>query len=311
MTRLSLICSAAPLASALALLPSSAFAAVGFGALPQHIATAAASMGQCDTAFVPAAGNVQMISAPAALNKASAILGGRASRLEQITREQAGLVPAAAIPGPGQSSAQSAPGVPSCNRLVLPSATPSSMERGPAKPLLGGDDFLASKRLRIQRTSFDAAWDRVQRQGLSQGAVAELSRMSSGRANLALVAAVNAWANARIRYVEDKVLYGKADYWASAQTTLQRRAGDCEDIAITKLQLLAALGVPRSDMFLTVARDLARNADHAMLVVKLDGRNWLLDNATSEVLDATRSYDYRPIMSFSTSGKWLHGYSGL
>ena len=180
-----------------------------------------------------------------------------------------------------------------------------------ATPLQGDDDFLASKRLRIKRTSFDAAWARVQRQSLSRATVAELSRMSSSRTNLALVTAVNAWANARIRYVEDSVLYGKADYWAGANTTLRRRAGDCEDIAIAKLQLLATLGVPRSDMYLTVARDLVRNADHAMLVVKLDGRNWLLDNATSEVLDASKSYDYRPIMSFSMTGKWLHGYSGL
>jgi predicted transglutaminase-like cysteine proteinase len=74
------------------------------------------------------------------------------------------------------------------------------------------------------------------------------------------------------------------------------------------MQLLGAIGVPASDMYLTIARDLARNADHAMLVVRLDGRFWLLDNATDELLDASRSYDYRPILSYNSQGKWLHGY---
>ncbi len=69
------------------------------------------------------------------------------------------------------------------------------------------------------------------------------------------------------------------------------------------MQLLAALGIAQSDMYLTIARDLVRNSDHALLVVSLDGRNWLLDNATNEVLDASQSYDYRPILSFSGSNK--------
>jgi len=30
---------------------------------------------------------------------------------------------------------------------------------------------------------------------------------------------------------------------------------------------------------------------------------------TDKLLDGAMSYDYRPIMSFSASGKWLHGYT--
>jgi predicted transglutaminase-like cysteine proteinase len=61
-------------------------------------------------------------------------------------------------------------------------------------------------------------------------------------------------------------------------------------------------------MYLTIARDLARNADHALLIVKQDGRYWVLDNSTNQLLDARESNDYRPILSYSSSGKWLHGY---
>jgi predicted transglutaminase-like cysteine proteinase len=143
--------------------------------------------------------------------------------------------------------------------------------------------------------------------GVSRTLAGSLARGVPG-GGVARVTAVNSWTNAHVRYVEDQALYGKADYWAGAQTTLRRRAGDCEDIAIVKMQLLSALGVARSDMYLTIARDLARNADHALLVVKQDGKYWLLDNATDQLLDASQSYDYRPILSYSAGGKWLHGY---
>ena len=36
-----------------------------------------------------------------------------------------------------------------------------------------------------------------------------------------MIAAVNAWSNARIRYVEDKQLYGQVDHWATANATLR------------------------------------------------------------------------------------------
>ena len=64
-------------------------------------------------------------------------------------------------------------------------------------------------------------------------------------------------------------------------------------------------------MFLVIARDLARNADHAVLVVRQDGRHWLLDNATDRLLDASGSFDYRPIMSFSSSRSGSTGTRNL
>lgn len=178
----------------------------------------------------------------------------------------------------------------------------------PGRTPLGSNDFLASKRLPVSRTTFDAAWGRVQGGALPKS----MLRRAFGNGDQAVtrdrIAAINSWTNKTVRYVEDRDLYGQADYWASARTTLKRRAGDCEDIAIAKMQLLAAMGVPRSDMYLTIARDLARNADHAMLVVKFEGEHLLLDNATNTLLDASQSYDYRPILSFNTAQTWLHGY---
>lgn len=242
-----------------------------------------------------------------ASSKTSAILGGAPSKLELISSQQ-GAQPARSSPGLAGNRLEPAAGGVHCQQLArLRSAAPftGAVARTPANP----DNFLGSARLPLRRTSFDAQWDRVRTVGLSSGALSSLAAVRTGTPDRATLAAVNAWSNRQVRYQEDRDLFGQADYWATASSTLRRGAGDCEDIAIVKMQALAALGVPRSDMYLTIARDTVRNADHALLVVRLEGKYWLLDNATDTPLDAAVSYDYRPIMSFSTSGKWLHGYA--
>ena len=280
-----------------AALPSSAHAAT-LGSLPLALAAAASlEQGQCATAALPAAGEAR----PAiVMSKASAILGGQVSQLELMRRQQAGLAapPAPALPGADLVPRSGG----ECAMFVRPEADFAAMRPGLGARALGSDDFLASKRLVVRRTGFDAQWERVRK-----GRVA-ITGLTSGAPNRTAIAGINSWANARIRYVEDRQLYGKSDYWADARTTLKRGAGDCEDIAVLKLALLVGAGVRREDIYLTVARDLARNADHALLVVRAEGRFWLLDNTTDRLLDASEANDYRPILSYSARGKWLHGY---
>lgn len=256
--------------------------------------------------FVPGAGQIAERQ-----SKSSAILGGERSRLEQIALLQAGSASALPVPSALRTEAIQSPPLAQgkdCGDSVRLNfkAEPVSFGRGTGP--LDPDLFLGSKRIAVRRSPFDQQWARVSEARLGVGRSSPLFRVARSKRGVDLLGAVNAWSNEKIRYVEDDKIYGRADYWANARTTLKRGAGDCEDIAIVKLQLLAALGVKRSDMFLTVARDLARNNDHAMLVVRMDGRNWLLDNSTPVVLDARESHDYRPILSYSSEGSWLHGY---
>ncbi len=262
---------------------------------------------------------------PAANSKSAAILGGSPSKLELMRMQQASAnKPAFASNGADDSSAlarakglqpalgatRSMPsfcaesGAADTSALAATKAIP---DMAPAARDYSRDDFLASKRVTIRRTMFDKSWNRVRADGISN---ARLTRyLGASRASgVELLEQVNSWANHRIRYVEDRNLYGKADHWADARTTLSLGKGDCEDIAILKMQMLAAAGVRREDMFLTIARDLARNADHALLVVRMGGEYYLLDNAVDSVLDASASNDYRPVISFNDRTSWLHGY---
>lgn len=288
--------------AAAAALPAAAHASIALGTMPLALAAAASfEQGQCAAMAYPAAVGPRAL--PAALSKSAAILGGQPSALELIRRQQAGLAPPAPpalgpIPRAGAE----------CAMFVRPQADTVMMRPGLGMSVRGPDDFLASKRLAVSRTGFDPQWNRVRRGSLPARLAGVDAGKGSDRPGRAQLAAVNTWANTNIRFVDDIELFGKRDYWADARSTLRRRAGDCEDIAIAKMALLAGAGVRREDMYLTIARDLARNADHALLVVKAEGRYWLLDNNTDRLLDASEANDYRPILSYSAAGKWLHGY---
>lgn len=256
-------------------------------------------------AVAPAAGPVSF-SASTNVSKTAAILGGAPSKLEEMIRQQGGNQTARLVPEPAllqPSAAFSCAGAPKLVQTSLNTAGPFGKAAS-----YGANDFLNSKRLTVSHTSFDASWNRV-----ASAKVAGASRIrgmlrSASGDRRSLLASVNAWTNAKIRYVRDSSLYGQNDYWADAATTLRKRAGDCEDIAIVKMQLLAAAGVPMEDMNLTIAQDLARREAHALLVVRLNGRYVLLDDGTNELLEANAPLDYMPIMSFSANKKWLHGF---
>lgn len=302
---------------------TAAHASIGIARMPDAVWIAAFNPGsptgspastQCPQLVSPASGDFQSAVMAASSSKASAILGGQVSQLELIARQQA-TSPATTAPvqlgaaAPAGATIEPGLGRSDCFNFAAASSRIPSFAPAVVKVPLGGENFLASKRLPVRHTSFDNAWNRVRGETLPRKTAAALLAATGGRPDSNFLMAVNSWTNSHIRYVEDRVLYGQADYWADAASTLSQREGDCEDIAIVKMQLLAAMGVPRSDMYLTIARDLVRHADHAVLVVKLDGQNWLLDNTSDRVLDANASHDYRPIMSFSHGKKWLHGYS--
>jgi len=250
-----------------------------------------------------------IIQIAAHASKSAAILGGQPSALELIRMAQQ-PDGAAAAQATALAAAEAAPMPflsPAVGGLRAPSSDCSRPLAVPQARAPSGDDFLESKRLAIGHTAFDRDWRRVSGDRISARRYRKLVG-GSADGGFSALRSVNSWVNQAIAFTDDRDLFAKADFWAGAAATLRLRRGDCEDIALTKMQLLVAAGIPREDMILTIARDLVRNADHAVLIVRHDGRYYMLDNANDEVLDASLSYDYRPILSFGSNQTWLHGY---
>ena len=248
-------------------------------------------------------------SGPMEATKSAAILGGQTSALDRIRQQQTGLTPAAQPP----VQLASVPQLPvsysnSCLAIAMPLPAPPLTAVAPVETAGRSDEFLGTARVSIGTTPFNDDWQRVSTARLEPSHVAGL--VSTGDSSgIEMLASVNRWANRRVEYADDIANYGARDYWATASETLRSGRGDCEDYAILKYQMLAALGFDRSLMYLTLARDLVRNADHAVLVVEVAGRHYMLDNATDVLLPANVGYDYRPTMSFNSETAWLHGYS--
>ncbi len=179
--------------------------------------------------------------------------------------------------------------------------------RGDEGATSGRPDVFGSVALRVSRTPLDRKWVAVERSPVGASA-ARFAEVQRGKDAFERLEAVNWYVNRRVRFVDDRVQFGRADVWTSAADTLSRRKGDCEDYAIAKLQMLRKAGFADRDLYLVIVRDLARRADHAVLVARADGRMYVLDNGTDQLLDTTSIADYRPIMTFAAGGAWTHGY---
>ncbi|MFN3619414.1 MAG: transglutaminase-like cysteine peptidase [Sphingorhabdus sp.] len=243
---------------------------------------------------------------PLTTTKASAILGGATSKLDQMRSIQAPGQAIASSMNSGAAATQMFPSTSDCTRAGENFAGSAFIQPATFKEAVLGTQSVA-----VTRTPFDRDWasiqmrpnnSRIKRAVTSSGARGSVDKLQQ-------LEMVNRWVNRNIAFGEDQAVYSQADYWAPASETLRRGIGDCEDFAIAKMEMLSALGIARADMRLIIARDLVRNADHAVLVVKLDNGSVMLDNVTDRLLDGRIPNDYRPIMSFSQNAKWVHGYS--
>jgi predicted transglutaminase-like cysteine proteinase len=90
---------------------------------------------------------------------------------------------------------------------------------------------------------------------------------------------VNAWVNEQIKPLTDLEHWGVVERWDYAADGY----GDCEDYVLVKRRMLIDAGWPREALLITVVRD-KKGEGHAVLTVKTDKGEYVLDNQETEVL---------------------------
>lgn len=105
---------------------------------------------------------------------------------------------------------------------------------------------------------------------------------------------VNGQVNARIRAARDLDLYGVSDFW-----TAGRRTGDCEDYMIAKKQALLEAGWA-ADQLLYAVVEGTETPYHAVLIVRTDRGDLVLDNLRTRVVD-WRASGYRFVVRQSAA----------
>jgi predicted transglutaminase-like cysteine proteinase len=90
---------------------------------------------------------------------------------------------------------------------------------------------------------------------------------------------VNRWVNTKIKPLTDMEHWGVVERWSYPDDGY----GDCEDYVLLKRRMLIQAGWPRQALLITVVRD-QRGDGHAVLTVKTDKGEFILDNQVEEVL---------------------------
>lgn len=112
---------------------------------------------------------------------------------------------------------------------------------------------------------------------------------------------VNRWVNDQIKPVTDMEHWGVVERWSYPTDGY----GDCEDYVLLKRKTLIEAGWPREALLITVVRD-KRGDGHAVLTVKTDRGEFILDNQNEEILPWTET-GYRMVkrQSQANQNAWL------
>ena len=186
-----------------------------------------------------------------------ALFGRRETRAQTAARSRlfailgCGLL-SLALPGAGEARAQTL--------ASLPSSRPID-NIGSARPVLGWVKFCERHpdecRVNVSEPAFVTLTPQVWR----------------------TIVLVNRRVNTRIKAMTDKEHWGVVDSWDFPDDGY----GDCEDYQLLKRRILAEQGLPRRAMRMTVVID-EQGEGHAVLMVRTDRGDFVLDNKTSAVL---------------------------
>ena len=90
---------------------------------------------------------------------------------------------------------------------------------------------------------------------------------------------VNLWVNTHVKPMTDMEHWGVVERWNYPDDGY----GDCEDYVLLKRKMLIKAGWPREALLITVVRD-KRGDGHAILTVKTDKGEFILDNQNDQIL---------------------------
>jgi len=117
----------------------------------------------------------------------------------------------------------------------------------------------------------------------------------------AQVSQINVAVNAAIRPMSDFDIYGRDEVWAYPD----QGVGDCEDYVLEKRRQLAAIGIPLSQLLITVVRK-PDGEGHAVLTLRTDKGDLILDNLRDDMrVWHETGYRYLKRQSGEHSGRWV------
>ena len=111
---------------------------------------------------------------------------------------------------------------------------------------------------------------------------------------------INAYVNDIIQPMNDYDIYGRDEMWTYPVST-----GDCEDYVLLKRRFLIEKGVSPSNALITVVRK-PNGEGHAILTIRTDKGDYVLDNLTDRVRNWNRTgYTFLKRQAETLPGRWV------
>lgn len=121
---------------------------------------------------------------------------------------------------------------------------------------------------------------------------------------LRMATVINRAANNRIRPVSDMDQYATAERWSLPT----KRGGDCEDYALFKKMELIKAGVSADRLLMAAVLDKKNNV-HAVLILRTEMGDYVLDNLTSRVLPWNKTgYSFLRMQDPKQPARWVGNY---
>ncbi|WP_256753295.1 transglutaminase-like cysteine peptidase [Mesorhizobium sp. Mes31] len=112
---------------------------------------------------------------------------------------------------------------------------------------------------------------------------------------------VTAKVNAAVKPMSDMEIYGKDEVWAYPD----KGVGDCEDYVLEKRRELSRMSISLADLLITVVRK-PDGEGHAVLTVRTDKGDYVLDNLTDKVRPWDQTgYRFLKRQAIDNTGRWV------
>lgn len=126
------------------------------------------------------------------------------------------------------------------------------------------------------------------------------------QAQFEIVAATNRRINRTVPQITDRAQYGVEDHWALPTA----RGGDCEDFALLKKLELMRAGIAPERLLIATVLD-RRLIPHAVLVLRTDFGDFVLDNLTTQIKPwQATGYTFLKIQNPQAKHRWVRVLTG-
>lgn len=155
-------------------------------------------------------------------------------------------------------------------------------------------------------TFYDARFRRVARTDRAHPLVTAMAEPLRGLGPEQQLSEVHRQVRQKVRWAHDLDTIRVADLWANAGETLERGAGDSEDIAIVTMQVLKAAGWNPRNLYISIGRE-KKVGTHIVLLARAPSGFYVLDDRANRAMTPQEHARFTPILTLSEGKSWIHG----